>query len=115
MSKPSDLDLLDDILICMEKIQSYINGITYEQFIDDLKTQDAVIRNIEVIGEAAKHLSDNLRLKYSDIPWKEIVGTRDRLIHGYFGVNIDIVWRIATVDIPKLKPRIEKIKNEYVE
>ncbi len=115
MSKPSDLDLLDDILICMEKIQSYINGITYEQFIDDLKTQDAVIRNIEVIGEAAKHLSDNLRLKYSDIPWKEIVGTRDRLIHGYFGVNIDIVWRIATVDIPKLKPRIEKIKNESVE
>lgn len=115
MSKPSDLDLLDDILICMEKIQSYINGITYEQFIDDFKTQDAVIRNIEVIGEAAKHLSDNLRLKYSDIPWKEIVGTRDRLIHGYFGVNIDIVWRIATVDIPKLKPRIEKIKNESVE
>ena len=115
MSKPSDLDLLDDILICMEKIQSYINGITYEQFINDLKTQDAVIRNIEVIGEAAKHLSDNLRLKYSDIPWKEIVGTRDRLIHGYFGVNIDIVWRIATVDIPKLKPRIEKIKNESVE
>ncbi len=115
MSKPSDLDLLDDILICVEKIQSYINGITYEQFIDDLKTQDAVIRNIEVIGEAAKHLSDNLRLKYSDIPWKEIVGTRDRLIHGYFGVNIDIVWRIATVDIPKLKPRIEKMKNESVE
>ena len=114
MSKPSDLDLLDDILICMEKIQSYIVGFTYEQFINDLKTQDAVIRNIEVIGEAVKHLSDNLRLKYSDIPWKEISGTRDRLIHDYFGVNIDIVWKIATVDIPKLKPKIENVKDEFV-
>ena len=112
MSKRSDIDLLDDILICMEKIQSYLNGLTYDQFSNDSKTQDAIIRNIEIIGEATKHLSDAIKLRYNNIPWKEIAGTRDRLIHGYFGVNIDIVWEIATIDIPKLKAQIEEIKNE---
>ena len=112
MSKRTDRDLLDDILICMEKIQSYIEGLTYNQFSNDLKTQDAIIRNIEIIGEAIKYLSNNIKTKYRHIPWKEIAGTRDRLIHGYFGVNIDIVWEIATIDIPKLKVEIEKIKNE---
>ncbi len=113
MSKRSDIDLLDDILKCMEKIQSYIEGLTYNQFSNDLKTQDAIIRNIEIIGEATKYLSDGIRRKYRHIPWKEIAGTRDRLIHGYFGVNIDIVWEIATIDIPKLKVQIEEIKNEF--
>ena len=106
------MDLLDDILICMEKIQSYLNGLTYEQFADDSKTQDAIIRNIEIIGEASKHLSDTIKSRHNHIPWKEIAGTRDRLIHGYFGVNIDIIWEIATIDIPKLKAQTEKIKNE---
>ena len=113
MSNRSDIDLLEDILICMEKIQSYAGGLTYNQFRNDLKTQDAIIRNIEIIGEATKHLSDAIRMKYKHIPWKEIAGTRDHLIHGYFGVNIDIVWEIATTDIPKLKAQIEKIKNEF--
>ena len=113
MSKRSDIDLLDDILICMGKIQSYLKGLTYDQFSNDSKTQDAIIRNIEIIGEATKHLSDIIKLRYDHIPWKEIAGTRDRLIHGYFGVNIDIVWEIATTDIPKLKAQIEEIKNEY--
>ena len=114
MSKRSDIDLLDDILICMEKIQSYLNGLTYEQFANDSKTQDAIIRNIEIIGEATKHLSDTIKSRYNHIPWKEIAGTRDRLIHGYFGVNIDIIWEIATIDIPILKAKIEKIKIESI-
>ena len=113
MSKRSDTDLLDDILICMEKIDSYINGLSYEQFSNDSKTQDAIIRNIEIIGEATKHLSNAIKLRYNHIPWKEIAGTRNRLIHGYFGVNIDIIWEIATVDIPKLKDQIKEIKNEF--
>ena len=112
MSKRSDLDLLEDILICMDKIHKYIDGITYDGFENDSKTQDAIIRNIEVIGEAAKQLSDDIRQKYHNVPWKEIAGTRDRLIHGYFGVNIDIIWEIVTIDIPKLKTEIEEIKNE---
>ncbi len=113
MSNRSDIDLLEDILICMKKIQSYSNGLSYEEFADDLKTQDAIIRNIEIIGEATKHLSEAIKLRYSHIPWKEIAGTRNRLIHSYFGVNIDIVWEIATIDIPKLRTRIEEIKKEY--
>ena len=113
MSKRSDIDLLDDILICMEKIQSYLNGQAYEQFINDSKAQDAIIRNIEIIGEATKHLSDTIKLRYNYIPWKEIAGTRDRLIHGYFGVNIDIIWEIATIDIPQLKVQIKEIKEEF--
>ena len=112
MSKRSDINLLEDILICMEKIHTYIDGLTYDQFENDSKTQDAIIRNIEVIGEAVKQLSDAIRTKQPTIPWKEIAGTRDRLIHGYFGVNIDIIWEIATIDIPKLKAEIEEIKNE---
>ncbi len=113
MSKRSDIDLLEDILMCMKKIQAYIDGLTYNQFSNDLKSQDAIIRNIEIIGEATRHLSDAIRTKYKHIPWKEIAGTRDHLIHGYFGVNIDIVWEIATIDIPKLKAQIEEIKNAY--
>lgn len=81
------MDLLEDILICMEKIQSYITGLTYDQFNNDSKTQDAIVRNIEIIGEATKHLSRDFRIKYKYIPWKEIAGTRDSLIHDYFGVN----------------------------
>ena len=112
MSKRSDLDLLEDILICMDKIHKYIDGITYDGFENDSKTQDAIIRNIEVIGEAAKHLSDDIRQKYHNVPWKEIAGTRDRLIHGYFGVNLDIIWEIATIDLPKLKSDFEEIRNK---
>lgn len=114
MSKRSDMDLLDDILICMDKIHKYIDGMTYDEFENDSKTQDAIIRNIEVIGEAVKQLSDVMKAKYPGIPWKEIAGTRDRLIHDYFGVNIDIIWEIATIDIPKLKLDIEEIKNKII-
>ena len=75
------------------------------------KTQDAVIRNIEIIGEAVKKLSEEIRLEYSSIPWKAIAGTRDRLIHGYFGVNIDIVWDISTKDLSEIKREIQSIKR----
>jgi len=111
MSKRSDFDLLEDILVCIGKIQAYISHLDYDQFRKDTKTQDAVIRNIEIIGEAAKMLSEEIKIKNSDIPWKAIAGTRDRLIHGYFGVNIDVVWDIATIDIPEIKKNIEKLKK----
>ena len=94
------------------KDSSYLNGLSYEQFSNDSKTQDAIIRNIEIIGEATKHLSDVVKLRYNHIPWKEIAGTRDRLIHGYFGVNLDIIWEIATIDLPKLKSDFEEIRNK---
>jgi len=113
MSKRSDQDLIEDILICLSKIEEYIYGVTYDNFINDYKTQDAIVRNLEIIGEASKRLSSELKKKYQDIPWKMIAGTRDKLVHDYFGVNIDIVWEIATNDAPALKQKLEKIKKEY--
>jgi len=113
MSKRTDQDLIEDILICLSKIAQYTHSLSYEEFVDDPKTQDAIIRNLEVIGEATKQISPQLKENYQSIPWKMIAGTRDRLIHGYFGVNIDIVWEIATIDVPVLKRRIKKIKKEY--
>ena len=114
MSKRRDIDLVEDILICLEKIEQYVSGYSYDEFLKDHKTQDAIIRNIEIIGEASKRISQELKTKYSSIPWKRIAGTRDRLIHGYFGVNIDIVWEIATMDVPVLKEDIQKIREELV-
>ena len=113
MSKRFDIDLIEDILICLAKIKDYIHGFSYDDFVKDYKTQDAIIRNIEIIGEAGKKISTGLKEQYPDIPWKMIAGTRDRLIHGYFGVNIDIVWQIAVIDIPELEQDIKKIKKEY--
>jgi len=113
MSKHSDIDLMDDILICFAKVKEYISGMGYNEFIHDHKTQDAVIRNIEIIGEAVKKLSPETKEKYTKIPWKIIAGTRDRLMHGYFGVNIDIVWEIATIDIPQMEQDIRKTKNDF--
>ncbi len=113
MSKRSDIDLIEDILFCLSKIKNYVSDLSYESFLEDYKTQDAIIRNIEIIGEANKKISEELKQKYPDIPWKMIAGTRDRLIHGYFGVNIDIVWQIATMDVPKLERQLKKLKKEY--
>jgi len=113
MSKRTDADLIEDILICLSKIQQYINGLSYDDFANDHKTQDAIIRNIEIVGEASKRLSTEVKEQYPDIPWKMISGTLDRLIHGYFGVNIDIVWEIATIDVPELEQMMRKIEEEY--
>ncbi|MBW1961549.1 MAG: DUF86 domain-containing protein [Deltaproteobacteria bacterium] len=104
---------MEDILICLSKIAQYTYGLSYDDFVNDPKTQDAIIRNLEVIGEATKQISTKLKEKYPSIPWKMIAGTRDRLIHGYFGVNIDIVWEVATIDAPALEQEIQKIKCEY--
>ncbi len=112
MSRRSDLDLLDDILGSLAKISQYISGLSYEDFLHDQKTQDAVVRNIEIIGEAAKLISKSIKENHPEVPWKQIAGTRDRLVHGYFGVNIDIVWEIAAMDAPKLLKAIRRIREE---
>ena len=95
MSKRRDRDFLADMLEAIRRADAYVADMDYDAFVEDTKTQDAVIRTIEVIGEATKYLSSDLRDSYPDVPWKEIAGMRDKLIHHYFGVNIDIVWQIA--------------------
>ena len=109
MSKRRDREYLNDILIACENIIEYSRGYDFDDFKMDRKTQDAVLRNIEIIGEAVKNISNNLKEKYSEIEWREIAKTRDKLIHSYFGVDLDVVWDIITLDIPKLSKQIREI------
>ena len=104
-----DADFLGDILEAIQRIQSYTKALTWEEFLKDYKTQDAVVRNLEIIGEAVKNLSLEFTRGYPLIPWKDLSGVRDKLIHHYFGVNYEIVWQIVREDLPPLSRQIEEI------
>lgn len=112
MSNRSDRVLLEDILEAAERAIDYCEDLTFEAFLKDTKTQDAVVRNIEIIGEATKGLSDSLRGENPDVPWKSVSGMRDRLIHDYFGVNWDIVWDVVQRDLPDLIRTVRRILEE---
>jgi uncharacterized protein with HEPN domain len=109
MSKRRDPDYLSDIREAIQRILIYTADLTYQQFMEDTKTQDAVVRNLEVIGEATKNLSANLRKSHPDLPWKDLMGMRDKMIHHYFGINYEIVWTIAKEELAGLLPHIEGI------
>ena len=104
---------LEDILDAMEKAEMFIAGLTYEQFETDLKTNFAVVRAIEIIGEATKRLPMTIRDQYPNLPWKDLAGMRDVIIHGYDNVNLRIVWDVVKQDIPRIKPQIEQILSDY--
>lgn len=109
LNKRRDKDSIDDIKEAIGRIASYTEGLTYKKFLLDRKTQDAVVRNFEIIGEAAKNISRGLREKYPEIQWKRISGLRDKLIHFYFGIDYKIVWNIVRKELPKLSKQIENI------
>jgi uncharacterized protein with HEPN domain len=109
MSRRTDKDFLCDISEAVNRTTNYVNNVTYEKFVDDIKTQDAVVRNIEIIGEAAKNISNKIKDKYAIIPWKSLAGMRDKLIHQYFGVNIDIVWHVVKEELPEIIFQIDEI------
>lgn len=92
-------------------IESYINGITFDQFKEDHKTQDAVVRQLEIIGEAASKLEDNTKLNYPEIPWREIADFRNVLAHEYWDVDLDIVWKAVSVEMKVLKDALAPIPN----
>jgi uncharacterized protein with HEPN domain len=100
---------IEDILESLELISEYVEGLDYDNWKKDRKTIDAVIRNIEIIGEAANHIPMDIQEKYIDIPWYEMKGMRNILIHEYFGVDIDVLWRTIQEDLPPLKVKIQKI------
>ena len=100
---------IEDIIHSIERISSYTSGITREEFGRDTKTQDAVIRNLEIIGEAAKNIPESFKEKYPEVPWKRIAGMRDKLVHHYFGVSMDIIWATVKNDIPEIQPALVKI------
>ena len=99
---------LQHIRDAIQKIMDYTQE-GKEIFLEDNKGQDAVIRNLEIIGEAVKNLSQKLRDQHSDIPWKQIAGMRDEMIHEYFGVDLDIVWNVVKRDLPVLKEKINSL------
>ena len=98
-----------DILEAIENIREYTQYMDYSDFIQDKKTRDAVVRNLEVIGEATKNIPDNVKEKYPDVKWKATAGMRDKLIHEYFGVSNPIVWETIISDIPLFETQIKGI------
>ena len=112
MKKTEFLDYIDDMLDAISKIQKFLSDFDFETFSKDDKTQFAVIRALEIIGEASKRIPNNIKISYSDVPWREISGMRDKLIHDYFGVDIDVVWKTAVEDIPSVWHSLNQIKQD---
>jgi len=107
-----DIDCLRDIYESLRRIQHFAEGLTFEAFLEDIKTQDAILRNFEVIGEATKQLSESLRTHYAQFPWRELARMRDKLIHHYFGVSYEIVWQVVQ-EVPQLLVEIERILRDF--
>ncbi len=107
--KRQHIDYLNDIFDTINKGLSFVENMTYEEFCNDDKTQFALIRALEIIGEASKKIPSEIKSEYSAIPWLEMMGMRDILIHDYFGVNIKVIWETAKKDLPDLKEKIRKL------
>lgn len=103
---------IKDILQNMQDAEEFIHNMSYEQFLGDKRTFNAVVRSLEVIGEAAKNVPDEVRAKYPIVPWREMAGMRDKVIHFYFGVDREAVWLAVNDRIPAVKPLLEQILHD---
>ena len=104
-----DLDYLTDILAAARLAQSYAQGVAHKEFLRDTMRQDAVVRQLLVIGEAAKRLSDDFKALHPKLPWRQMAGMRDVLVHAYDHVDVDEVWRVATEELPDLISSVESL------
>ena len=109
------LDSVDDILDAIHKARSFCAGMTFKSFAKGDKTVYAVIPAIEVIGEAAKKVPPSIRRKYPEIPWRDITGMRDKLVHDYFGVDLQTVWTTVGEDLPMLLPLVQRLRDDHAE
>jgi uncharacterized protein with HEPN domain len=111
MSKGRDVsDYIDDIMTAVTDVEQFVLNMTYEAFAADKKTINAVIRSLEVLGEATKRIPFSIRKKHPDVPWNKMAGMRDVLIHDYMGVDLKTVWKVATERLPELKLLLEGLK-----
>lgn len=115
MSKGADREwkfYLDDMISFSEKVIAYTDGLDQERFVDSGLNYDATIRNLELIGEAATNIPEKVRQNYPQIPWRMVVATRNKLIHGYLGIDNDTLWSIIQGDVPVLLRELQKLKTE---
>ena len=109
------IDYIEDLVKAMDDALSFVKNMDYDIFLKDTKTTYAVIRALEIIGEATKKVPSSVKTDYDQIPWKKMAGMRDKVIHEYFGVDLKRVWNTVKNDLPELKPQFEKILKETKE
>jgi uncharacterized protein with HEPN domain len=107
-NRPIDL-LLSDMLDAIDRVPQYIAGMSFDAFSNDQKSIDAVVRNLEIVGEAANRLPDDFKEQHPEVEWHKVVGLRNRIIHDYFGIDIKIIWQIIHADLPKLRNTLSRI------
>ncbi|MEJ5376499.1 MAG: DUF86 domain-containing protein [bacterium] len=107
--------LIADILECIEKIERYIAGLDHDTFVSDEKTIDSVARNLQVIGEAANRLPESFTAQHPEIEWRRIIGLRNRIVHDYFGLDLEIIWEILQRELPMVKKKISDIQMDMGE
>lgn len=103
------IDYLRDMVESTSNALDFVAGMSFDDFQHDIKTQFAVVRALEIIGEAAKSIPDDLRQKYPHMPWRSMAGMRDKLIHHYFGVNLIVVWKTVVEDMPTLHADLQQV------
>ncbi len=103
---------IDDIIEAMGSIVEYLNGLTYEEFSNDRMRIDAVLRNVQIIGEAAKNTPDEIKERYPNVPWRRMVGLRNIVVHSYFGIDLETIWTIGKENIPDTMDLMVQIQKE---
>ncbi len=112
MKKRDDRVYLHDMLDAIRIIETYLQGLTYETFGQDKLRQDGVVRELEIIGEASRNLSEAFQLQHAEIPWADIIGMRHKIVHDYSNVNLRIVWDTVANDLPPLKQQLKQILGD---
>ncbi|MFO8009116.1 MAG: DUF86 domain-containing protein [Candidatus Brocadiia bacterium] len=106
-------DYIADILNAAREVEEFTEGMAFDAFVADKKTINAVIRSLEVMGEAAKRIPEEIRQRYPGVPWKQMAGMRDKLIHEYSGVDLQIVWGVVKEELPPLRPRVRAMAQDF--